>query len=113
MALMDVDPNPGAPVNLGNPGEFTINELVAKVRDMIPSVSEIVFRPLPQDDPQRRRPDISRAGELLFWEPHVPLAEGLKMTADWFVQKVGRADDDRAAGRNRRAVCVPEVHTGA
>ena len=113
MALMDVDPNPGVPVNLGNPGEFTINELAVKVMDMVPSVSEIVYRPLPQDDPQRRRPDISRASELLSWEPHVPLTEGLKMTADWFVQKVGRADGDRAATPSSRAVRAADLHLGA
>ena len=111
MALMDVNPNPTAPVNLGNPGEFTINELAVRVMDMVPSASQVVYRPLPQDDPQRRRPDISRASELLSWEPRVPLAEGLKMTADWFVREVGRSED-RAAVANRLAVRVPEVHTG-
>ncbi|MBY5572170.1 SDR family oxidoreductase [Rhizobium leguminosarum] len=85
MALMDVDPNPAAPVNLGNPGEFTINQLVAMVMAMVPSTSIVVHKPLPQDDPQRRRPDISRAKDLLDWQPTVPLAEGLRLTADWFI----------------------------
>ena len=89
MALMDVDPNPQAPVNLGNPGEFTINELAALVLAMVPTVSKMVRKPLPQDDPQRRRPDISRASELLGWEPKVPLREGLRHTADWFIATVG------------------------
>ncbi|MBY5712561.1 UDP-glucuronic acid decarboxylase family protein [Rhizobium leguminosarum] len=85
MALMDVDPNPAAPVNLGNPGEFTINQLVDMVMAMVPSTSTVVHKPLPQDDPQRRRPDISRAKDLLDWQPTVPLAEGLRLTADWFI----------------------------
>lgn len=88
MALMDVDPNPGGPVNLGNPGEFTINELAAMVVAMVPTASKIVHKPLPQDDPQRRRPDISRARQLLGWEPKVPLLEGLRHTADWFAATV-------------------------
>ncbi|MCJ9670777.1 MULTISPECIES: UDP-glucuronic acid decarboxylase family protein [unclassified Neorhizobium] len=89
MALMDVDPNPQVPVNLGNPGEFTINELAALVLAMVPTVSKMVRKPLPQDDPQRRRPDILRARELLGWEPKVPLREGLQHTADWFIAMVG------------------------
>ncbi|MBW9117369.1 SDR family oxidoreductase [Rhizobium cauense] len=84
MSLMDIEPNPGMPVNLGNPGEFTINELAEMVLAIVPTASKIVYRPLPQDDPQRRRPDILRARELLGWEPKVPLAEGLQQTAAWF-----------------------------
>ncbi|WP_105437586.1 UDP-glucuronic acid decarboxylase family protein [Neorhizobium sp. T25_13] len=98
MALMDVDPNPQAPVNLGNPGEFTINELAALVLAMVPTVSKMVRKPLPQDDPQRRRPDISRAQELLGWEPKVPLREGLRHTADWFIATVG-SDAERKPRR--------------
>jgi UDP-glucuronate decarboxylase len=84
MALMNVDPNPGVPVNLGNAGEFTIIELAEMVLAHIPSSSEIVYRPLPTDDPQRRRPDTSRAKSLLGWEPKIPLAEGLPRTIAWF-----------------------------
>jgi len=84
VALMNVDPNPGAPVNIGNPGEFTISELAEMVLDMIPTRSRVVHKPLPVDDPQRRRPDISRARALLDWEPRVPLAEGLAQTIAWF-----------------------------
>jgi UDP-glucuronate decarboxylase len=93
MALMDVDPNPGAPVNLGNPGEFTINQLVDMVLAMVPSTSIVVHKPLPEDDPQRRRPDISRAKDLLGWQPTIPLAEGLRLTADWFIA-AARPDGD-------------------
>jgi UDP-glucuronate decarboxylase len=84
LALMEVDPNPGVPVNIGNPSEFTINELAKTILTMVPTASEIVYRPLPKDDPQRRRPDIARAKELLGWEPKIPLAEGLQQTADYF-----------------------------
>lgn len=82
--LMMVSPNPDAPVNLGNPDEFTINELAKMVLEMVPSAGGLVQHPLPMDDPQRRRPDISRAKELLDWEPAVPLTEGLQQTVDWF-----------------------------
>jgi UDP-glucuronate decarboxylase len=84
MRLMNVDPNPGKPVNIGNPGEFTINELAEMVRAMVPTASELVMRPLPVDDPQRRRPDITRAQTVLGWSPTVPLAEGLERTIAWF-----------------------------
>jgi UDP-glucuronate decarboxylase len=72
------------PVNLGNPGEFTIMELATKVREMTGSKSELVFKPLPQDDPVMRQPDISLAREVLKWEPRVPLDEGLRKTVDYF-----------------------------
>jgi UDP-glucuronate decarboxylase len=99
MALMDVDPNPGAPVNIGNPSEFTINELAAMILTMVPGQSEIVYRPLPKDDPQRRRPDIARAKELLGWEPKVPLSQGLQQTADYFASVLFEPDLRAAASR--------------
>jgi len=75
------------PVNLGNPGEFTIKELAEKVLQMIPeSSSKIVFEPLPGDDPKQRKPDISLAKEKLNWEPKVVLDEGLKKTIEYFLQ---------------------------
>jgi UDP-glucuronate decarboxylase len=89
MALMNVTPNPQGPVNLGNPGEFTINQLAEMVHAMVPTAARIAYHPLPQDDPQRRRPDISKAKDLLGWEPRVPLAEGLRQTAAWFIATLG------------------------
>ncbi|WP_165224087.1 UDP-glucuronic acid decarboxylase family protein [Affinirhizobium pseudoryzae] len=86
--LMEVDPNPGHPVNIGNPGEFTINQLAEMVLSMVPTASRIVYHPLPKDDPQRRRPDIDKAKELLGWEPRVPLSEGLRQTVDYFMSVV-------------------------
>jgi UDP-glucuronate decarboxylase len=72
------------PVNLGNPGEFTIMELAEKVLEMTGSRSEIIFKPLPQDDPIMRKPDIGLAKEVLRWEPKIPLGEGLRKTIDYF-----------------------------
>ncbi|TWB48447.1 UDP-glucuronate decarboxylase [Rhizobium sp. ERR 922] len=83
---MNVQPNAGLPINLGNPGEFTVKELAHMILEMVPTNSSIVYRPLPTDDPQRRRPDIARAKQLLSWEPKVPLAEGLDYTITWFRQ---------------------------
>jgi dTDP-glucose 4,6-dehydratase len=71
-----------APVNIGNPGEFTLNELAQAVIEVTGSSSEIVFQPLPKDDPKQRRPDITRAKEILGWEPEVDLTEGLRRTID-------------------------------
>ena len=76
----------GAPViNTGNPCEYTIRELAEKTLKMLPgSKSKLVYRPLPGDDPKKRRPDITLAKELLGWEPKVPLAEGLARTIEYF-----------------------------
>lgn len=81
---------PAVPViNTGNPGEYTIRELAEETLRLLPeSKSKIVYRPLPQDDPKRRKPDIALAKELLGWEPKVPLAEGLARTIDYFREKV-------------------------
>ena len=72
------------PVNLGNPVETTILELAEKIIDLAGSQSEIVFKPLPADDPEKRQPDISLAKNLLGWEPRVPLDEGLRNTIAYF-----------------------------
>jgi len=72
------------PVNMGNPGEFTIKELALMIKEIAGSSSEIVYRPLPQDDPVRRKPDITLAKEKLRWEPKVPIREGLSRTVSYF-----------------------------
>jgi len=82
-ALMDT-PGITGPINLGNPEEFTMIQLAELVREMTGTNSEIHFEPLPQDDPVRRRPDITLAKQLLGWQPTVPLREGLRMTIDYF-----------------------------
>lgn len=93
LALMEAPQAPDGPVNLGNPHEFTILQLAEQVVDLVPTRSRLVFEPLPQDDPKRRRPDISRAERLLGWRPRVPLAEGLPPTIRWFASAEGRAGD--------------------
>ena len=82
--MMDTPDEVVGPVNLGNPSEFTIFELAENVIRLTGSTSRIVFRPLPQDDPAQRRPDIARAERLLSWQPRVPLAEGLAKTVAYF-----------------------------
>jgi dTDP-glucose 4,6-dehydratase len=72
------------PMNLGNPSEMTILEFAERIRRMTGSQSEIVFRPLPEDDPKQRCPDIGKARALLGWEPRVPLEEGLRLTVEYF-----------------------------
>jgi dTDP-glucose 4,6-dehydratase len=72
------------PVNLGNPREMTILEFAEHIRRLTGSRSEIVFRPLPEDDPKQRQPDISKARRVLGWEPRVPLDEGLRQTVEYF-----------------------------
>jgi dTDP-glucose 4,6-dehydratase len=72
------------PLNIGNPSEWTVLECATEVQALIGSHSEIVFKPLPQDDPLRRRPDITRAKRLLGWEPVVCLREGLKLSLEYF-----------------------------
>jgi len=72
------------PVNLGNPGEFTILEFAEIVKKIVPTKSELVFQPLPQDDPKQRKPVITLAKKLLDWEPKVSLEEGLKKTLAYF-----------------------------
>ncbi len=76
------------PVNLGNPDEFTINELATKVIEMTGSRSQIVHHPLPQDDPARRKPDISLAMEKLGWSPKVSLEKGLEKTVGFFREQL-------------------------
>ena len=79
------------PVNIGNPGEFTMLELAEKVINMTGSKSKIVFRPLPSDDPKMRRPDIALAKEKLDWEPKVKLDEGLVKTIEYFKGTLNRS----------------------
>ncbi len=84
MRLMDTPDEVTGPINLGNPGEFTILELAEIIRELTGSRSELVFRPLPMDDPKQRRPDIARAEETLGWSPKVNLREGLRHTIAYF-----------------------------
>jgi dTDP-glucose 4,6-dehydratase/UDP-glucuronate decarboxylase len=83
------DPRAGGKVfNLGNPEEHTVLEYAHMIRDLCGSLSEIVYRPLPSDDPTRRQPDIGRAQSVLGWAPRVPLAEGLRRTIAWYREQL-------------------------
>lgn len=84
LRFMDTTAEHTGPINLGNPGEFTILELAEMVIRQVGSSSRIIFRPLPSDDPRQRRPDISKARALLGWEPTIPLDEGLHRTIRYF-----------------------------
>jgi UDP-glucuronate decarboxylase len=84
IGLMGTSDEVTGPVNLGNPGEFTIRELAEVIVELTSSASRIVHMPLPTDDPKQRRPDISKANELLGWKPTIPLRQGLKKTIPFF-----------------------------
>jgi UDP-glucuronate decarboxylase len=93
MRLMDSDSAAGVPVNLGNPNELTVGNLADLVLAMTGSASRKVHRPLPIDDPRRRKPNIERARELLGWEPSVELERGLQSTIAWFSDPNNRCLD--------------------
>ena len=84
ICMMNSDTNFYGPVNLGNPGEFTMLELAEKVIKLTNSKSKIIYRELPGDDPAKRKPDISLAKEKLNWEPVIDLDEGLKISIEYF-----------------------------
>ena len=87
IALMESKEN--EPVNIGNPHEMSIEEMARLIIKMTGATSNVVFKPLPTDDPQVRQPDITRARTLLGWEPKVPLEQGLMSTIDYFKAKMG------------------------
>jgi dTDP-glucose 4,6-dehydratase len=85
------------PVNVGNPNERTVREIAELVIEVSGSGSELVHAPLPEDDPKRRCPDITRAREVLGWEPHVSAGEGLRKTIDWFAGRRANPEASPAA----------------
>jgi UDP-glucuronate decarboxylase len=89
IAMMASDDSVTGPINLGNPGEFTIAELADMVIAKTGTSGGIEYRPLPQDDPVRRQPDITRAKSTLGWEPTIPLSEGLERTIQYFTSTLG------------------------
>jgi len=82
--------NEPGPVNVGNPGEFTILECAKRVLAVTGSKSKIKYEPLPQDDPKQRRPDISKARTFLGWEPKIEMDKGLKMSLEYFKDAVAK-----------------------
>ena len=92
LRMMETAPEFPGPINLGNPNEFTIRELAEQVLDITGSKSQIIQKPLPEDDPRQRQPDISLAREKLEWEPKMQLREGLIKTVDYFDGLLKRND---------------------
>jgi len=90
MRLMNHDTGYTGPINIGNPGEYTILELATAVQKEVNPKASVVLKPLPSDDPRRRQPDISKAKKYLGWEPKVPLAIGLKDTVADFKARLGK-----------------------
>jgi len=86
LRLMESDTHD--PVNIGNPHEVTIEQIARTIISLVGSTSRIVYRPLPQDDPKQRQPDITRARTLLGWQPQVDLEEGLAKTVGYFTSKL-------------------------
>jgi dTDP-glucose 4,6-dehydratase len=89
--LAMLDSNEPGPINLGNPVELKVLEIAELVRELVGSASPIELHPLPQDDPTRRRPDITRARVLLGWNPRVSVREGFARTIEWHVKELRRA----------------------
>ena len=104
IGLMNSPDRITGPINCGNPNEFTIRDLAEKVIAMTGSRSRIVHRPLPQDDPRQRRPDISQAQELLNWRPKVMLTEGLQRTIAYFEKSHSK---ERSVVRESRSIARP------
>lgn len=86
--LMNTGDDVTGPINLGNPGEFTIRQLAEKIIEMTGARSKLIHKPLPQDDPRQRQPDITRARETLDWAPTIALEEGLRPTIAYFEEEV-------------------------
>ena len=106
MRLMEHDgPQPG-PVNIGNPDELTICELVERVIALTGADSQVVRRPLPVDDPKRRRPDITRAFDVLGWRPTTSLEDGLRATIRWFEHRQGGSASGRTMNEARPAFAL-------
>jgi UDP-glucuronate decarboxylase len=91
LKLMATEDTVTGPINIGNPNEFTIEQLASLIIEMTGSRSRIVHRPLPENDPRQRRPDISRAHELLSWDPRTQLKEGLIRTIAYFERMLGES----------------------
>jgi nucleoside-diphosphate-sugar epimerase/spore maturation protein CgeB len=104
--LMESDGEAMEPVNLGNPNELTVNELLQEILKIMRVDPEILYLPLPTDDPKRRRPDISRAKTVLGWEPKVDLHSGLTATCAWFAEEL--QDRQEACQAESELICAAE-----
>jgi UDP-glucuronate decarboxylase len=109
MRLMESEEAVGFPVNLGNPVELSVGDLVQRVVALTGSTAPVVHRPLPEDDPRRRKPDIGRAQRVLGWRPRVGLQDGLEATTAWFAEaELGIPFDDAGGARPERLVAAAE-----
>ena len=87
------------PVNVGNPVEYAVREVAELIVELSGSTSGLVYEPLPQDDPKQRCPDVTRAREVLGWEPRVGAPEGLSRTIEWFAERHARSEATLDTGR--------------
>nr|WP_088368049.1 UDP-glucuronic acid decarboxylase family protein [Sphingomonas dokdonensis] len=92
IGLMDSDTVGASPVNLGNPNELTVGDLATRIVEMTGAKCLVDYQPLPVDDPRRRKPDITRAQQVLGWAPLVPLEDGLSRTCTWFAEELRQMD---------------------
>jgi dTDP-glucose 4,6-dehydratase len=90
-----LESNEHEPTNIGNPQEITILEFAERVRALVGANVPINFHPLPQDDPKQRCPDISKARRVLGWEPKIPLEQGLRLTYEYFRQRLAQAGQSK------------------
>ncbi len=97
--LVDRDEGCVAELREGRPVEYTVKEVAKLILELSNSASELAYEPLPQDDPKQRCPDITRAREVLGWEPRVAAAEGLSHTLGWFAERHARSEAERDTGR--------------
>jgi dTDP-glucose 4,6-dehydratase len=95
MRLMESNYN--SPINIGNPHEISLKEFAEEIQQLIGGNSKIIYEPLPQDDPKQRQPDITKAKEILGWEPKVNRTEGLKITLDYFKNVLNQTQSSKSA----------------
>jgi UDP-glucuronate decarboxylase len=107
-ALMGHEGDQPGPINIGNPNELTVSDLVDRVVSLTGTKSSVTYLPLPEDDPRRRRPDIGRARELLGWEPKIGLQRGLEATAAYFAEELRRGSLLRADTSGEPALAAAE-----
>jgi UDP-glucuronate decarboxylase len=88
--MMNSNEDVTGPINLGNPSEYTMLELAEKILRLVNSKSKIIFKPLPQDDPKQRKPDITQANQKLKWQPTISLDDGLALTVGYFKKILGK-----------------------
>jgi UDP-glucuronate decarboxylase len=111
MLLMAAGDHASGPMNIGNPSERTVQELAEVIIELTGSRSSIVHRPLPIDDPRRRRPDVSRANRLLNWSPQIDLITGLEMTIEYFRAELGEPTTGAADVKENARVAVARADT--